>query len=141
MPAYQSSAVIDAPSAVVWDILTDVAEYPAWDSGVVSVQGTVAPGAKITVVSSVNPQRAFPVVVTELQPPHSMRWASGLPLGLFKGERTFTLVAEPDNRVRFTMREAYSGPLAPLIFRSIPDLNPSFEQFAAGLKQRAERRD
>lgn len=36
------------------------------------------------------------------------------------------------------MREEYTGPLAPMIFRSIPDLNPSFQQFAAGLKQKAE---
>jgi hypothetical protein len=141
MPAFRSQAVIDAPPQVVWDILTDVADYPTWDSGVVRVEGKISPGARITVVSSVNPDRAFPVTVTDLQPPLSMRWSSGLPLGLFKGERTFTLAPEPDERVRFTMQEAYTGPLAPLIFRSIPDLNPSFEQFAAGLKQRAERRD
>jgi hypothetical protein len=36
------------------------------------------------------------------------------------------------------MREKYSGPLLPLIWRSVPDLRPSFEQFAKGLKQRAE---
>ena len=39
---------------------------------------------------------------------------------------------------RFTMREEYSGPLLPLIWRSMPDLGPSFRQFASGLKQRAE---
>ena len=37
------------------------------------------------------------------------------------------------------MHERYSGPLLPLIGRSIPDLGPSFEQFAGGLKQRVER--
>ena len=36
------------------------------------------------------------------------------------------------------MREEYSGPLLPLIWRSMPDLQPSFDQFAAGLKARAE---
>jgi hypothetical protein len=36
------------------------------------------------------------------------------------------------------MREEYSGPLLPLIFRTIPDLQPSFDKFARGLKQRAE---
>ena len=141
MPAYESSALINAPPQVVWDILTNIAAYPSWDSGVVRVDGHVAPGAKITVVSSANPDRAFPVVVTQLEPPRSMRWSGGMPLGLFKGERSFTLAPEPDNRVRFTMREDYTGPLAPLIFKSIPDLNPSFQQFANGLKQRAEHGD
>ena len=36
------------------------------------------------------------------------------------------------------MREEYRGPLLPLIWRSMPDLGPSFEQFARGLKRRAE---
>jgi hypothetical protein len=36
------------------------------------------------------------------------------------------------------MREEYSGPMLPMIWRSMPDLGPSFTQFANGLKQRAE---
>jgi len=37
------------------------------------------------------------------------------------------------------MREVYSGPMLGLIWRSMPDLGPSFDKFAAGLKERAER--
>jgi hypothetical protein len=40
---------------------------------------------------------------------------------------------------RFTVREEYTGPLLPMIWRSMPDLGPSFRQFANGLKRRAER--
>jgi hypothetical protein len=36
------------------------------------------------------------------------------------------------------VREEYTGPLLPLIWRSMPDLGPSFRQLADGLKQRAE---
>jgi hypothetical protein len=36
------------------------------------------------------------------------------------------------------MREEYSGPLLPLIWRSMPDLGSSFRRFATGLKQRVE---
>jgi hypothetical protein len=36
------------------------------------------------------------------------------------------------------MEETYRGPLAPLITRSIPDLQPAFDTFAADLKRRAE---
>ena len=39
----------------------------------------------------------------------------------------------------FTTREVCSGPLSGLFGRSIPDLQPSFEQFVRGLKQRVER--
>lgn len=36
------------------------------------------------------------------------------------------------------MREEYSGPLLALIWRSMPDLQPSFDAFAAGLKRHVE---
>jgi hypothetical protein len=38
----------------------------------------------------------------------------------------------------FHVREEYSGPLLGLIWRSMPDLGPSFDRFAQGLKRRVE---
>ena len=35
--------------------------------------------------------------------------------------------------------KACPGDLLPLIWRSMPDLGPSFRQFADGLKERADR--
>jgi hypothetical protein len=87
----------------------------------------------------VNPGRKFPVKVTELSAPERMTWTGGMPLGLFKGVRRFTLAPDGPGATRFEMREQYTGPLLPLIWRPMPDLGPSFEQFARGLKQRAER--
>ncbi len=66
-----------------------------------------------------------------------MVFRGGMPLGLFTGERTYTVRRE-GNRTRFAMREQYTGPLAPLIFKTIPDLGPSFQQFADGLKTQTE---
>jgi hypothetical protein len=73
--------------------------------------------------------------------PHQKRFlfAGGLPLRLFRGVRTFTLSPQGDGVTTFTMREEYTGPLLPLIWRTMPDLGPSFEQFATGLKRLAER--
>jgi hypothetical protein len=61
-----------------------------------------------------------------------------MPLGLFKGVRTFTLTPLDDGQTRFHAREEFTGPMLPLVWRSMPDLGPSFQQFADGLKQRAE---
>ena len=137
MKSYDAAATIEAPPETIWAILTDAPSYPQWDSGVQKVEGTIAPGEKIKVVSEANPGRAFPVKVTAFEPARAMTWSGGMPLGLFKGVRTFSLI--PDGTTtRFTMREEYSGPMLGLIWRSMPDLGPSFEQFARGLKQRAE---
>jgi hypothetical protein len=135
--SYEAAATIDAEPEKVWAILTDAPAYAQWDSGVQRVEGSIAPGEKIKVVSEANPGRAFPVKVTAFEPARAMTWSGGMPLGLFKGVRNFSLT--PDGAAtRFTMREEYTGPLLGLIWRSMPDLGPSFEQFARGLKQRAE---
>ena len=137
MKHYEASATIDAPPEQVWAVLTDAPAYAQWDSGVQKVEGRIAPGEKIKVVSEANPGRAFPVKVAQFEPAQRMVWSGGMPLGLFKGVRTFTLTPE-GSATRFEMREEYTGPLLPVIWKSMPDLGPSFEQFARGLKAKAE---
>ena len=119
-------------------MLTDAAGYPQWNSTVVKIDGRIAPGEKVTVHAKAAPGRAFPVEVTEFAPSQRMVWTGGMPLGLFKGIRSFTLTALAQDEVGFAMAEAYGGLLAPLIVRSIPDLQPAFDAFAADLKRRAE---
>ena len=139
MKSYQAESMINASPEAIWAILTDAPGYTTWDSGVVRVEGRIAPGETIKVVSKANPSRTFPVKVAEFVPGQRMVWSGGMPLGLFKGVRTFTL-APGGNATKFSMREEYTGPLLPMIWGSIPDLGPSFEQFASGLKAKAQGR-
>jgi hypothetical protein len=134
--AFEASALIQARADRVWSILLDGPGYPAWDSGITSVDGRIADGERITVHSEVSPGRAFPVRVS-MQLPTIMRWSGGLPLGLFRGVRTFRVEPEA-GATRVTMREEYGGLLVGLMSRSIPDLGPSFTRFVNGLKQHAE---
>jgi hypothetical protein len=138
MKAFAVQTSIRATPERVWDLLTDAVGYLRWNSTVQKVDGKIAPGGRVTVYPKINPGRAFPVNVTEFQPPFRMVWTGGMPLGLFKGERTFTLTPGSTGEVQFFMREQYSGLMAPLIGRSIPDLQPSFHQFANDLKRAAE---
>ena len=138
MRFYEASSDIDAPPEAIWAVLADGAAYPSWDSGVLSVEGRIAKGEIITVVSSVAPSRRFPVTVTEMDPPRAMTWTGGLPYGLFTGVRTFRLTPQADGRTRFDLREEYTGYLLPLLWGRLPNLGPSFDQFARGLKARVE---
>ena len=137
--AFEAGAMIAAAPEAVWAILQDAAAYPTWGSGVTSVEVTIAADETITVHAAVNPGRTFPVRVTQFDAPTSMKWTGGMPLGLFVGERTFTLAPRADGGTDFRMREEYHGPFTTVIWGSIPDLHPSFEQFAAGLKARVEQ--
>jgi hypothetical protein len=139
MKAFQASSTIDAAPEAIWAVLVDGPRWTEWDSAVVRLDGTIALGEKVTVRPEVNPDRGFPVTVVEFEPGRRMVRRGGMPLGLFTGTRTYTLTRQPDGTVRFDMREEYTGPLAGLITRSIPDLSSSFTRFAAGLKQRAEQ--
>lgn len=138
MLAFEASSTIAATPDKVWTVLVKGADWPNWDSGVASVDGTIAPGKKLKIQSKVAPGRTFPVKVTTFTAPGSLEFTGGMPLGLFKGVRTYTLTADQSGGTLFAMREEYSGPLAGSIGKSIPDLNPSFRQFANGLKARVE---
>lgn len=138
MKTFQVTRTIGASPDAIWAILVDAPRYLEWDPGMDRIEGRIAPGEKITVHSKVNPGRAFPVTVSTFEPGQRMVWTGGMPLGLFKGERTFSLTRAGDSQTEFMMREEFGGPLLPLIGRSIPDLTPSFEAFADRLKQRAE---
>jgi hypothetical protein len=138
MTAFEASATIDASAEEVWAVLADSAGWSTWDSGIEGVEGALAPGQKLTIRSTVAPGRGFPVKVTRFQRGECVELTGGLPLGLFRGVRSY-LLRRSGSATQFTMREAYHGPLAGLITRSIPDLQPSFEQFVQGLKQRVER--
>jgi len=138
MKFYQSSALIEADVDKIWNILIDGPGYANWNSGVEKIEGAILPLQKISVYSTVSPGRAFPVTVSQFEPGKKMVWSGGMPLGLFSGERKFTLTPESDTLVKFLMREEFTGLMLPLIWPSMPDLTESFEQFARGLKARAE---
>lgn len=58
-----------------------------------------------------------------------------MPLELFKGVRADK--TQDVNATGFDMREEYTGPLLSMIWKSMPDLNPSFQQFGIGLMKQA----
>ncbi len=138
MKSYDATAVIKAGPDRIWKLLTDAPNYTSWNPTVERVEGRIASGETIKVFVKVNPGRAFPVKVTQFQPGERMVWSGGMPLGLFKGVRTYTLAPEADGATRFRMREEYTGPLLPMIWKSMPDLGPSFKDFTSGLKAAAE---
>jgi uncharacterized protein YndB with AHSA1/START domain len=137
MRSYESTATIAAAREEVWRVLVDGRTWPSWNSGVTAVEGAIAPGGKVRIRTEAAPGRAFPVRVTAFEAPSRLVFTGGMPLGLFRGVRTYTLTPDGSGTV-FRMREEYTGPLLGPIWRSMPDLQPSFDRFAAGLKRRVE---
>ena len=110
MKSFASSVVIRGTLDATWQVLTGAPAYPSWNSTVTRVDGTVALGGTATVHGKV----------------------------AAKGGRVFELRPSAEASVAFTMREDYSGLLAPLISKSIPDPQPASDEFATCLKARVE---
>lgn len=137
MLTFHTLIQIRAPKQKVWNLLFNVSQWHVWNTTVEKVDGSVILGKKLTVYAKVTPGKAFPLTVKELIHEQKMVWAGGMPLGLFTGTRLYTLEQRND-QVEFMMREDYSGLFAPMITKSIPNLQPSFDEFAASLKKAAE---
>jgi len=60
MRDFAASSTIRAKPEAIWAVLADGSRWTEWDSAVVRVDGTIAPGAKVTVYPEVNPGRRSP---------------------------------------------------------------------------------
>ena len=138
MRYYEATSVIAARAEAVWAVLSDGPGWATWDSGVDTVEGRIVLGETVKIRTQAAPGRTFPVKVTAFEPSVRLAFSGGMPLGLFRGVRTYTLSPAPDGGTAFQVREEYTGPLLGLIWRSMPDLGPSFGRFARGLKLRVE---
>lgn len=137
MKKYSASTTIQAPPQAVWKILTDAGGYPAWDLSMDHIEGRLALGETVKFFTRLSPQ-AFPVRVTAFEPNRRLVLTGGMPLGLFKSERTHTLTENQDGSTTFRTEEFFSGPLLAVFGRNLPDLTENFKSFVAALKKKAE---
>ncbi len=139
MKTYQTQIEIDATPACVWKTLTESMPRMPERYGILRLEGEIALGSKIKLWSEVAPKRAFALKVINFDVPKLMVWSGGMPFGLFVGTRKFTITSS-ENGCTFHISEVFSGLLAGLITKSMPDLIPSFVKFADTLKQEAEQK-
>lgn len=137
MKKYTASITINASAEKIWKILTDASGYPAWDLSMDHIEGKLALGETVKFFTKLSAQ-AFPVKVIVFEPNRKMVLTGGMPLGMFKSERTHTLTENKDSSTTFHTEEIFSGLLLPVFGRNIPDLTENFRGFATALKKRAE---
>ena len=138
MKKYSASIVIRASVEKVWGILNDANNYPTWDLSMDRIEGKLALGETVKFFTKLSAQ-AFPVKVTAFESNRKMVLTGGMPLGLFKSERTHTLTANKDGTTTFHTEEIFSGLLLPVFGKNIPDLTENFRNFAVALKKQAEK--
>lgn len=130
----ETAVTIDIQSdvSIIWALLTNAADYPRWNSTIVSIEGNIVVGETIKLIAKIAPKRTFKIKIQELVPEKSMIWGDG------QGKRTYTLDQINDQTIRFSMHEKIGGFLFPLYGRMIPSFDEAFETYAADLKNEAE---
>lgn len=123
---------IKADRATVWALLTDSLNYIKWNSTIVSIEGSIALGETIKLVSKLAPTRTFKLKIKQFEPNVRMTWGDAM------GSRNYELVDHENDEVLFSMTEKIGGPIFPLFAKLIPSFDDSFETFAADLKKEAE---
>jgi hypothetical protein len=134
---YAITTHIQASVGRVWALMTDAANFPRWNSTVKSIEGKIALGQTIKLIAVIAPERTFNLNIVEFVPEQRMVWSDGN--FMFKGVRTYTFTPKSDGSTDFSMAEAYTGLMLPMIAGSLPDFRPTFEQYASDLKRAAEQ--
>jgi hypothetical protein len=138
MKSFAATTRIARSPEAIWAALMDASSYADWATGVHRLEGQIENGAVLKLFTASKPERPMKLKVTHLESPKTFTLSGGLPLNLFRGDRTITLTPQPDGTTEFKMREVFSGFLSPIMGRMIPDLTESFETYAEALKQKCE---
>ncbi|TVQ11870.1 MAG: SRPBCC domain-containing protein [Balneolaceae bacterium] len=140
-----TSITIDAPPAVVWNILTDFDAYPAWNPFILSFGGKPAAGERfsVTIRQPGSKPMTFKPVCLKMDENREFRWLGHLLfMGLFDGEHIFELEPLPDGGTKLVQRERFSGILVPLLWKQLDtSARQGFEMMNEKLKERAEGMD
>jgi hypothetical protein len=142
MAVYSTTFPIDAPSEVVWDVLTDFDRYPEWNPSLPSIIGNVQVGRTVSLTLAM-PGRPSPRVkaqLTEVAPQRRLRSHGNAGAEwLFNGDRDFVIEPADDGGVNFTHVEDIRGALFP-VFRLVMGsaIQRHHDGLNAALKQRAE---
>jgi hypothetical protein len=127
---------IQADAEIVWNLLTDAANFPRWNSTVSKVEGQIREGEHLR-LHVPGTDRTFTPKVSGVVPNQRMTWTGGF-APLFKGIRTFELRRSNGNSTDFAMDERFEGLMLPFVRKSMPDFGPIFARYANDLKSEAE---
>ena len=110
---------INAPSAVVWKVLTDFPSYGSWNPFITQIKGKLIVGKRLSVFARLPcglPMVLWPKILY-FGIEQEIRWLGNLLVsGLLDGEHLFMLEPLGEATVRFVQKEVYSGVLLPIMW-------------------------
>jgi hypothetical protein len=133
---------INAPGDRVWQVLTDLDGYHAWNPFLTSAGGTIAPGSKITISVKVGKRTiTFHPRVSAVEPGKKLVWVGRLfSSEFFEGEHEFDVIERDQSHTRVIQSEHFKGMLVAALWgRFSPALVQGFRAMNDTLKHRCEQ--
>ena len=133
---------IDASPTTVWNILTDLDEYPNWNPFIISASGAIDVGERLTNRLQPPNGKAMTIkpTVTAVDTQETFEWLGrlGVP-GIFDGRHRFQLEATPSGGTRLVHSEHFSGLLVRAMRKSLDTkTRKGFLEMNEALKTQAE---
>jgi hypothetical protein len=127
----ESRFTINAPVALVWQVLSDFEAYPQWNP-CVRFRGRPVVGAKVPITLQLM-GRSFPfsVRVETMDEQRELRWRGG-PRGLMTGTHYFKIRALTDGTTEMVHGERFEGLAVSLTW---PAVGRAFETFYERINQ------
>ena len=142
MKELRTEIEIQASPEKVWQILTDLDNWPDWNPFIHHAIGKAQLGEKVNITfKSGSKDMVLHCTVTKVEPNRELRWKYHVMMPfLFQGEHSMIIELLGENRVRFVDREIFNGLLIPLQAKDI-DINSKrgFEAMDQALKARVEQ--
>lgn len=135
------SEEIAAPAQVVWEVITNLDDYPHWNTFVVACESTLEVGTPIIMqvrLGSSAPRRQTETVQQHL-PGELLAYGMKAPLRLLWSKRQHRLTALATNAVHYESLFELRGPLSPLVATLLgTQLRRGFAEMTRGIARRAE---
>lgn len=133
---------IAAPAATVWNILTELDQFAAWNPFIRNARGKLVPGGTVhvRVHSGIGIPLHFSAKVLDYSQGRELHWRGHFGSRFVaSGEHWFELVSLGPERVRFRQREQFTG-IIPRLGKKLleREARHGFELMNEALRQRAE---
>ena len=133
--------VIDAPAALVWEIITDFEKYGEWNQFCPSIEGELEIGSPVKMqVDLGNGLQEQVEYITCIEAPVKITWSmENKPGDPIHADRSQVVTALDDGRCSYVTYDDFSGDFAAEMVKQMGEqVRSGFNLCARNLKQRAE---
>ena len=132
---------IEAPKNIVWDVITDLDDYPSWNKFVVTCRSTLAVGSAIDMKVKLFPFMKISQNETILANDEGdlLEYGMNMPFGLLYSSRKHILTETGTNYTNYKSVFVLKGWLSPVVgFLVGSQLRRGFREMTSGIAERAQ---